>query len=77
MPRIKTYDRLDPQKELGRNAELFLDSTCFDVSNMTVREMMVVYKSEILKSDDAFLRSEDAGSWKWNRDRKKWERMVS
>lgn len=77
MPRIKTYDRLDSRKELGRNAELFLGSTCFDVSNMTVREMMVVYKSEILKSGDAFLRSEDAGSWKWNRDRKKWERMVS
>jgi hypothetical protein len=77
MPRIKTYDRLDSQKELGRNAELFLDSTCFDVSNMTVREMMVVYEPEILKADDAFLRSEDAGSWKWNHDRRKWEKVVN
>lgn len=74
MPRIKTYDRLDPLKELGRNAELFLDSICFDVSNMNVREMMVVYEPEILNTDDAFLRSEEVGNWKWNRDRRRWER---
>lgn len=74
MPRIKTYNRLDPQKELGRNAELFINSICFDVSNMTVREMMVVYEPEILRAKDAFLHSEDTGSWKWNRDRRRWER---
>jgi hypothetical protein len=76
MPRIKTYDRLDPQKELGGNAELFIDSICFDASNMTVREMMVIYGPEILGTDEVILYSEDAGTWKWNRDRNKWERVI-
>jgi hypothetical protein len=77
MPRIKTYDRLDPQKELGGNAELFIDSICFDASNMTVREMMVIYGPEISKADDVLLRSEDAGTWQWNYDRRRWERVMN
>lgn len=77
MPRIKTYNRLDPLQELGKNAELFIDSVCFDVSDMTVREMTIVHEPEILKAKDTFLRSEDAGSWKWNYDRKRWERVTN
>lgn len=72
--KIKPYDNLDKLTELGERAELFCDTTAYDVTNMNVLNMMIVYEPEILQSEVVTLFSDDAGNWKWNRDRKKWER---
>lgn len=74
--KIIPYDKLHKLAELGKNAELFIDLLVYDVADMNVVNMMTIYEPEILKAEKAILVSEDAGSWKWNRDRKKWERMV-
>lgn len=72
--KIKPYDNLDKLTELGAHAELFCDMTVYDASGMNVLNMMVIYEPEILQADKVILVSEDAGSWKWNHDRRKWER---
>lgn len=74
MPQIPRYNKLSSKTELGSNAELSIDSTCFDVAGMTVREVMVTYEPDILNAEKSVLVSEDAGTWQWNRDRKTWER---
>lgn len=77
MSRIRTYNRLSPLKELGKNAELFIDSICFDVSDMNVRSMQVVHELEFKNAAEVFLRSEEAGNWKWNHVRRVWERVTN
>ena len=76
MPRYKPYKTLEPLIELGLNAELFIDQIVYDVSGINVREMLITYESEILQADKVTLESDIAGSWKFNHDRKKWERLV-
>ena len=70
MTKIQTYNILQSCTELGDNAELFLDSICYSVSNMTVRELMAVYRREVSSAEEAILISEDAGKWRWNKDRR-------
>jgi len=77
MPRIKTYKRLDPLQELGGNAELFIDSICLDISDMNIRDMMIIYEPDIVKASEVILKSEEVGNWKWNCDRKKWEKVTN
>lgn len=72
--KIKSYDNLDKLTELGKHAELFCDTTVYDVSGLNALNMMVVYEPEITGADKVTLVSEDAGTWRWNRGRKKWER---
>lgn len=75
MPKIQPYDNLHKLTELGKNAELFIDQNCYDAADMNIVSMMTIYEPEILQAEKVTLVSDDAGSWKWNHDRKKWERM--
>lgn len=73
-PKIPRYNRLEPYYELGPCAELELDSELYDVSNLSVNELMTIYEPHILNSQIAILESESVGAWKYNHDRRKWEK---
>jgi len=70
--KIKPYNAIDFLQELGENAELFLDGLSWDVSNMNFREMLTLMGPEIEKAVEIVLQSEEAGNWKYQKDRKRW-----
>lgn len=70
--KIKPYNAIDFLQELGENAELFLDGLSWDVSNMNFREMLTLMGPEIEKAVEIVLQSEEAGNWKYQKDRKGW-----
>ena len=74
MPKIKLYTRLLPYHQLGE-AELIIDDVHWDVSDMSVGDMMTTYGHEIGTADKVVLVSSEVGTWKYVGDSKKWERL--
>ena len=74
--KIHPYNRLLNDTELGKDAELTLDGMTCIVGDMTLREMLVSHDHRIRAANHAVLSSEEIGTWKWNKDRKKWEKEA-
>lgn len=74
MPKIKRYDRLLPNDELGADAELTIDGACWDVGDMTLREMNISHEHMIRTAKKVVLSSSEIGNWKYNKDRRTWDK---
>jgi len=74
MPKIKPYNKLLLDTELGEDAILTIDYLDWDVAKMTFRDMLINHEHMIRAADKVVLSSSDIGEWKYNHDSKKWER---